>query len=135
MEINLHNNIIPLNTALASTEGTVSLYLSPLASSTHSLFPRSSKKVEVPCTTLNTLGKRFKDKNFDLVKIDVEGAELEVLNGGKTLLRNKRIKRLIIVAYHSPTEAKELTPFIENFGYVTNTYSIGSDNYIYAEVP
>ena len=39
------------------------------------------KKVKVKINTLNNILKRFKIKQFDLVKIDTEGHELQVLQG------------------------------------------------------
>jgi FkbM family methyltransferase len=41
-------------------------------------------KIKVPVTTLDTL---FPDSIFDVIKIDVQGAELDVINGGKSILQ------------------------------------------------
>jgi FkbM family methyltransferase len=40
-------------------------------------------KIKVPVTTLDTL---FHNETFDVIKIDVQGAELDVINGGKSIL-------------------------------------------------
>jgi FkbM family methyltransferase len=40
-------------------------------------------KIKVPITTLDTL---FVSDTFDVIKIDVQGAELDVINGGKSIL-------------------------------------------------
>lgn len=40
-------------------------------------------KIKVPVTTLDTL---FPNSIFDVIKIDVQGAELDVINGGKSIL-------------------------------------------------
>lgn len=139
---NGYSNVVLLNTALSSREGQVSLYVG--ISGTHTLLPRSSKKVEVQSTTLSALGKKFKNKNFDLVKIDVEGAELDVLKGGENLLRAKTVKRLVIAAYHFPTEVAELRGFLASFGYAVHVFTnmstlrngkICQDQYVYAEYP
>jgi len=139
--VNGYSNIALLNTSLSSREGPVNLYLG--ISGTHTLLPRSSKKIEVQSTTLTALGKQFKNKNFDIVKIDVEGAEQEALKGGQDLLRAKRVKRLIIAAYHFPTEAEELRSFLENFGYDVHVFTnmsmlrngkVREDLYVYADV-
>ena len=42
-------------------------------------------KITVPVTTLDTL---FPTKKFDVIKIDVQGAELDVINGGVATLTN-----------------------------------------------
>ena len=47
--------------------------------------------VETPVNTLDNL-KYFSDELIDLVKIDVQGAELDILNGGsKTIKRSKYV--------------------------------------------
>jgi FkbM family methyltransferase len=46
--------------------------------------------VEVPCTTLDQLIRRRGLTRVDLVKIDVEGAELAVLRGMSTIMRELR---------------------------------------------
>jgi FkbM family methyltransferase len=46
-------------------------------------------KIKVPVTTLDTL---FPDNMFDVIKIDVQGAELDVINGGtSTLLKSSYV--------------------------------------------
>ena len=50
---------------------------------------------EVPVETLDALGQRLALGRVDAVKIDVEGAELKVLNGGRDLLRTARPVLLI----------------------------------------
>ena len=51
----------------------------------------------------------------DVVKIDVEGAELQVLRGATKLLREKR--PVLLVEIHSPTIAVEYDRLMANFGY------------------
>jgi hypothetical protein len=47
------------------------------------------------------------------MKIDVEGTELKVLMGGTAALKSK-IKRLVIAAYHYPTEVQDITSYLES---------------------
>lgn len=42
---------------------------------------KNSSIVDVPCTTLNKLLKKHNIKNIDFFSLDVEGYEIEVLNG------------------------------------------------------
>jgi len=54
-----------------------------------------TKSVGVSCTTADLLIKNYNFQNIDLVKVDVEGAELQVLRGMTTILRRLR-PRIII---------------------------------------
>ncbi len=46
----------------------------------------------VDCVTLDSFAKAQKVKNISLLKIDVEGLELEVLKGASELLKDKKIE-------------------------------------------
>jgi FkbM family methyltransferase len=46
-----------------------------------------SSKVKKQATTLNIL---FKDTSFDLIKIDVQGAELDIIEGGKEICKKAK---------------------------------------------
>ena len=67
------------------------------------------KDSEVEITTLNTFMPYLSNKNIVLIKIDIEGNELEALKGGKEL----------ITKYHVPFVVLEFTPDLLN--------AIGSD--------
>jgi FkbM family methyltransferase len=64
----------------------------------------NSEQVTVPSTTLDEF---FRDRtgSIDLLKIDVEGAELNVLNGGKEVLRQSQPD--ILVEVH-PSRLREM---------------------------
>ena len=65
------------------------------------------KKVKVKINTLNNILKRFKIKQFDLVKIDTEGHELQVLQGiGKTM---KKIK-IFLIEFRNDNVYKNYNP-------------------------
>jgi FkbM family methyltransferase len=54
-----------------------------------------TKSVKVTCTTVDLLAEKYGLHRVDLVKIDVEGAELQVLRGMTTVL--KRLRPRIII--------------------------------------
>ena len=60
--------------------------------------PKKNDNVKIQMTNLDNL-KIFKKKKIDLLKIDVEGYELKVLQGAKKVLKNT--KCIIIEFHHS----------------------------------
>lgn len=68
-----------LNTAVWSTSGFASMYVSTTQSAQDSLVPRRGSVALVPTITLEDLLGRA--GRADLVKMDIEGAELAVLSG------------------------------------------------------
>ena len=65
-------------------------------------------KIKVPVTTLDTL---FPNNVFDVIKIDVQGAELDVINGG-TLLLSKSLYVIIEVSLIPYNEGAPLADII-----------------------
>lgn len=58
----------------------------------HEAHPRARyERIRVPCTTLDAEAGRLGIDRIDVLKLDVEGAELKVLAGGEALLRGSRI--------------------------------------------
>jgi FkbM family methyltransferase len=73
--------------------------------------------------TIRTLDSIIKEKNFplpDLIKIDVQGCEIDILKGAKETLRS--CKHLIVELQHQQYNlgaplSKESIPFIESIGF------------------
>lgn len=60
----------------------------------------------------------FRDKKIpDLLKMDVEGAESQVLDGSTDLLRQKQISELLVCTYHKKDDAKKLSEKLTELGY------------------
>lgn len=53
-------------------------------------------ETEVPCITVDCFSLDHKINEVDYIKVDVEGAELDVLNGCPSMMRNKKIKYIQI---------------------------------------
>ena len=80
------------NCAVGETEGTANFYIDRDRSGYSSLEKRDHKSANI--TTVEVEVRRldaiFADERFDVVKIDVEGAELGVLRGGASLFERSR---------------------------------------------
>ena len=135
IRINRYSNVIPLKLALSSFEGRSKLYLRSFGR--HSLSTKSTKMVDVSVTTLAQLLNRLGTNRIDLMKIDVEGAELEVLKGSEELLTSKKISRIVIAAYHTRTQSEELKEYLAGFHYKVNLLTLektlmGDNRFLYA---
>ena len=96
VELNDSKNVLPLNIALSNNRGKAYLYthvggdpggssLEVPIPSGHS--PREIQRTEVECDTLDHLVESIGLRRIDWLKIDVEGHEVAVLEGGTTALR------------------------------------------------
>ncbi|WP_082398398.1 FkbM family methyltransferase [Aeropyrum camini] len=116
---NLTSKVLPLNIAIGTKDGKTKLYLDNKGGSgTHSIvLKRSSKYLNVPYYKLDTIYKNLKRKSIidhvDLIKIDVEGAELLVLHGAQNLLKAEHPK-LIIAIEHGIVQFKDIYYFIKS---------------------
>jgi hypothetical protein len=72
---------------------------------------------------------QYYDKNI-LVKIDVEGNELKVLEGMLKILSQNKIITLLVCTYHKQNDEVVLNDFLSNLGY-SNSYSKGYMCYFY----
>lgn len=82
------------------------------------------KHETIDCSTLDEFAKAFHygaNKQIDFIKIDVEGAELMVLQGAERLLKDKAIKFIQVeYAEHINVTGKsflDLCNFVHQFGY------------------
>jgi FkbM family methyltransferase len=117
IQMNRCKNVIALNVGVWKKDGIKKFYISHYHG-THSLvFGQRNRFEYIPVFTLATLLKDLKIRKIDLVKVDAEGAELEVLKGSIKIL--KKIRRWIVVAeHHKPTnEFEKVKRFLEKSGY------------------
>jgi len=95
VQVNEYQNIITKNKAVGSSNNKIILYTSQNHSGIHRMYPSKScqNQIEIECVKLDDYFKKnnFLDK-IKLLKIDVEGAELNVLQGSKEILsKNKNL--------------------------------------------
>lgn len=139
IRLNNLSNIVVVPYAMSSSRGHTTFYqwLGWREASTTKLefamsLVRHDKGVlqsyKVPTLTLDSLTENI--PMVDLIKIDVEGAEFDVLKGGIKTLRKTR--ELVIAAYHTPTEADEVEAFLRKHGFVVHRYLAGGVVYLHA---
>ncbi len=138
IKFNQLTNVVTLNYAVSSKKTKVKLY------SSYSILPERDRKgskkfVEVDANTLDNLlqqnGINAEDVNW--VKIDVEGAELEVLRGATNVLsKSKNIALLIEVHGHENYEP--LLKLIDSYNFVIEfekNYEWGDKHIIARKTP
>jgi len=77
-----------------------------------------------------TLDKFFANSRLNVIKADIEGMEIKLLEGGRELLKREENLKLFLCAYHGKNDAEILKNTLENNGYKTQ-YSKGYILYIY----
>ena len=126
LETNLSgiNGIATVNKAAGSRNGEASLDVSP-KSTCHKV--SETGNVAVQMTTVDNLVHQLGITHVDFIKIDVEGAEIDALNGAVRTLRDNDV-RLAIETYHDPSSAEDIAVLLSALGYD----SIIEEEYMYA---
>jgi len=120
-ELNSNVQIVVVPCALGSNDGYADFLIMPepsmgkLAISTFQKDASPEKKVKVPVTTIDEVVKSRKVPPPNLLKIDVEGAEFQVLLGGEQILREYRPK--ILLEIHGCTEDIKLFELLAKYRY------------------
>jgi FkbM family methyltransferase len=68
---------------------------------------------EMPTTTLDHYFSQHKTERLDFIKLDVEGAELQALIGGRNIIE-RFMPKLAISLYHKPNDLHEIILFIKS---------------------
>jgi FkbM family methyltransferase len=101
---NLKNIVKPENAAVAGSNGVVNLRISRGSSEGNTIMKNGTvaeyeQTAAVPAITLDEIARRNHLKKIDIIKIDTEGAEVEILKGGVGLALGMAQK--IVVETHS----------------------------------
>lgn len=116
VELNGLTNVIALQVACGSTSGKARLVIGAWSSAHRLADIESSKNVGVRVATLDDLLDEVRVSHVSMIKIDAEGAELDILRGADSVLRRDRPK-LSIAAYHFPSEDHEIADFLGTMGF------------------
>jgi len=102
-------------------KNTFSLY--GIKKNNHNLF-EVSKTIDIECTTVDSSLDNLNVKKLDFLKIDTQGAELEILKGlGKYFPLLMKLEVQIIPMYYEIPHWGELINYINNLNYMTCEWS------------
>lgn len=125
IRLNGLKNVIAENVACSSSEGKMDFYIKDTGTGGHSLVEKTDKNIKVGVLKLDTLLKRNKIKKVDVMKIDVEGAEADVLKGAKNALKDH--PRILFEAWREE-QLDEIKNVLKPYKY--NFKKLSGDNYI-----
>jgi FkbM family methyltransferase len=115
---NIHNVRLERK-ALASVDGQVDLHVERgedgRIGTGSSLIRNVGESVPVPAESLDTYVRRLAFQRLDLVKVDVEGAELEVLEGAQQTLR--RLRPILIIEFNDGESLRLSKRLLHSTGY------------------
>jgi len=110
LSLNNVRNVRTFNVAVGEFDGHVRLYIHT-NSGECSTYRKSKRWIDVESTKLDTIVERL-GITVNLIKIDVEGAELDVLKGARKTLK-KFHPKLTIAAYHFPDQAAQINDWLK----------------------
>ena len=94
VEINGYENVVLVNKAVSNKNGKLKLFLNEKNKADNRMYNSNNgrKSIEIESIKLDDYFKGYKRK-INLIKIDIQGAELKVIDGMRDLLRkNKNVK-------------------------------------------
>lgn len=95
IRLNHFSNVIVNQVAVSNTRGTAQFFIHD-EDDRSSLAPISGTAISVPLITLDDYVAQQGISHLDLMKLDVEGAEVQVLNGSKRLLSGPRAPTILL---------------------------------------
>jgi FkbM family methyltransferase len=120
--LNNLTNVLPLNYAVFSTRTRIKLYQQSASAKYNSLMltraTKSEKYVEVEADTLDSILELNAVNQVNWIKIDVEGAEFEVLKGSTKTLSNENVSLFIeIHNIEDPRHYDNVVDFLKYHNY------------------
>jgi len=129
IEANKVSNVIALRMALWNEEGTISIKEGNF-STLDKISSEKENTYRVKAITLDSIVKKLKLKRVDLVKIDVEGAEVQVLKGSLETIRRFHPKIIVEVHEWLGVKSNEIMQLLKKYGYkLTHEYRINENTY------
>lgn len=150
LELNGIENVIPVKRIVSNTSSEKRIYYSdPDNTGASSLVKKSGEYEDIQAVTIDDFCDEHKIAQIDLMKIDVEGHEMDVLQGMAGCLRRQCVRHLFVEISGENLEkggssTEELCAFLEASGYhpfsiktgKMDEYRIGDDeSLVYFTVP
>ena len=117
------NNVKPVNVALSNSKGTRELMIyertganSFFVVSDPSIRQKAKRKLTVRTSTIDAVTEDLRLDRVDLIKLDLEGAELEALNGAEKVISDHH-PQITGELHPSVYSIDEVKKFLENRGY------------------
>lgn len=127
VEINKLKNVSVVEKGVYSKTGEMTFYLDDFGTGGHSLLKTDAKKKEtVKVDTIDNIVNSLKIKKVNIIKIDVEGAEIEAFKGSKKTL--KKFHPKIIFEAVDEDKRKEIEEFLSKYDY--RIRKIGDWNFV-----
>jgi FkbM family methyltransferase len=116
VKLNSLRNVLALNIALGDSEAKAIL-CQKLVTATSSIveFDRCRRFVEVPLKSLDSVVEELRLKRVDAIKIDVEGAEIQMLKGAVNTIT--RFKPFIVIGVRNSNTNNEFMRIMKSLGY------------------
>jgi len=131
LKLNDIKNVQALNIAVFNERKKVRLYQAEINAADSIIF-KGEKYTEVQADTLDNIIESLGGFSIDWLKIDVEGAELFVLQGAKKLLEeNKQIK--VILEIHDTRDFEDIEKTLKKYRFRLTYDDIYSGSHIFAE--
>ncbi len=96
IQLNSIRNIKTHEMVVSNTDGYEYFDSEPESEVNHIAYVNSAKSIKIQSITLDTFAKNNNISQIDILKIDVEGAEMKVLLGAKKLLAKGKIKIILL---------------------------------------
>jgi len=118
------SNVTVIAKAVSNKAGKIKLYICPTNNGGHSISKnkvwKHEETIDVECIKLDDFVKENNIERLDLIKIDVEGSELEVFQGAEHII--KQFRPSIVFESHLNVDIKAIDKFFKSIDYqVKNT--------------
>ena len=124
LRLNGLSNVLPFNMACYSSDRCLDLYVSQ-DSGLHSLIlPRSERKIKVKACTIDAMVEKLHLEDIRLIKVDVEGAEIEVIKGCLQTINKFSPTLMVEVRFSNVAEFSRL---MSQLNYKMKVLSVGPD--------
>lgn len=125
IKYNKIKNITAYNLGCYNKEKMIKFYLSPINEGGHSvIYDKKCRVTQIKVVRLDDFLEKIKFGKIDLIKIDVEGVELKVLEGAKKNIKKYRPD----IFFEVSRDERKIRSFLESMGYII--YFYGGSNYL-----